>query len=61
MISLDTIEGLVLLGSMQLLVTAAFITHVVGMALRFRAIERTYRLRLASWAASTTAPEGTSR
>jgi len=57
------VEGLAVLtwfATVQLIVTAAFATHIVGMVLRLRAAERFYRERLASWAAAASAPSGDS-
>jgi hypothetical protein len=51
MIRVEGLEAMVWFVTIDLIVTAAFATRILGSVLRLRATERFYRQRLASWAA----------
>ena len=56
MFRVGDLEALVGFATIHLIVTAAFVTSIVGAVLRQRGIERAYRQRLASWTAAANAP-----
>jgi hypothetical protein len=60
MIRVEGLEALVWFATIDLIVTAAFATRIVGRVLRLRVAERSYRQRLALWAATASAPSGDS-
>jgi hypothetical protein len=55
MLRVQGLEALALFATVQLLVTVGFTTRIVVRVLRLRALERLYRQRLASWAATNPA------